>query len=94
VGARDAAQQSELVEVAPGATGLGQSGGDGREPGSTTRTLETVEVGEAATSVRDAGQADVEETRNVGETLRDARREGEVLPGLRMEWEELPQQPP
>jgi hypothetical protein len=33
------------------------------------RTLEIVEASEAATSARDAGKADVKETRNVGETL-------------------------
>jgi hypothetical protein len=32
------------------------------------RAQETIEAGEAATSARDAGQADVEETRNMGET--------------------------
>jgi hypothetical protein len=49
------------------------------------RTLETVKVVGAVTSARDAGQADVEETRNVGETPRDAGREGDVLSGLWME---------
>jgi cytochrome c len=68
----DAAPRSEPVEVAPGAIGLSQSEGDGQEPGSTTRTRETVEAGKAATSARDVGQTDVEETRNVVETLRDA----------------------
>jgi hypothetical protein len=44
---------------------------------STTRTLETVEAGKAATSARDAGQADVEETRNVVETPQDVGKEEE-----------------
>jgi hypothetical protein len=57
------------------------------------RTLETVEAIEAATSARDARLPDVEETRNAGETPRDAGKEGEVLPGLRIEQEEPPQQP-
>jgi hypothetical protein len=61
--------------------------------GSTTRTLETVEAAEAATSTRDAGQVDMEETRNMGETPRDAGRKGEVLRRLRTELEEPPQQP-
>jgi hypothetical protein len=58
------------------------------------RTLDTVEAGEAAAFAHDTGQADAEETRNMGETLRDAGREGEVLPGLQTEREEPPQQPP
>jgi hypothetical protein len=58
-----------LVEVTPGAIGLGWFGGDGLEPGSTMRTLEIVKAVEATTSARDAKQADVEETRNMGETL-------------------------
>jgi hypothetical protein len=92
VGAEGTAQQSKLVEVALDATRLGRSGGDGLEPGSTMRTLETVEAAEAATSARDVGQENVEETRNMGETPRDARREGEALPGLRTAREEPPQQ--
>jgi ubiquitin len=66
VGAEEAARQPELVEAAPNATGLGRSRGDGHEPGLTVRTLETVEATEAATSAHDAGQADVEGTRNEG----------------------------
>jgi hypothetical protein len=94
VGAEDAAQRSESVQAAPDATEPGRSGGDGHEPGSPMKTLETVEAAEAATSARDAGQADVEGTRNAGETLRDAGKEGKALPGLRVEQEEPPQQPP
>jgi hypothetical protein len=45
------------------------------------RAGEDVGAGEAATSTRDAGQADVVETRNVEETPRDAGRE-EELPEL------------
>jgi hypothetical protein len=77
----EAARRPELAEAAPDATGLGRSGGDGRGPGSTVRTLETVEATEAATSAQDAGQADVEGTRNAGEAPRDAGKEGEVLSG-------------
>jgi hypothetical protein len=57
------------------------------------RTLESVEAAEAATSTCDTRQADVEETRNVGETPRDAGKEEEALLVLRVEWEEPPQQP-
>jgi hypothetical protein len=39
------------------------------------RTLEIIEATEAATSAHDAEQADVEETRNMGETPRNAGRE-------------------
>jgi hypothetical protein len=76
-GLGDAAQQPESVEAAPGATKLDRSGGDGQEPGSTTRTLEAIEAGEAATSTRDAGHTDVEQTRNVVETPWDAGKEEE-----------------
>jgi hypothetical protein len=68
VEAGDATQQYESVEAAPGATELGRSRGDGQELGSTLRTLEIIETEEATTSARDAGQADAEDTRNVGET--------------------------
>jgi hypothetical protein len=54
------------------------------------RTVESVEAAEAATSARDTRQADVEETRNVGETPRDAGKEEEVLLGLRAKREEPP----
>jgi hypothetical protein len=53
VGAREAARRPELVEAGPDATELCQSREDGREPRSNVRTLEIVEVIEAATSVRD-----------------------------------------
>jgi hypothetical protein len=49
------------------------------------RTLESVEAAEAATSACDTGQADVEETRNVGETPRDVGKEEEALLVLRVE---------
>jgi hypothetical protein len=85
--AEDSTQQSELVESSLGTTGLGRFRGDGQEPGSTTRTLETIKGGDAATSTHDAGLADVEETREVMETPRDAGREEELLE-LWMKWEE------
>jgi hypothetical protein len=94
VGAGGAAQRFESIEVAPDATRLGRSGGEGRKPGSPMRTLEAVEAMKAATSAHDVGQADVGETRNAGELPRGAGKEGEVLPGPRAEREELPQQPP
>jgi hypothetical protein len=78
VGAGEAARRPELVEVAPGASGLGQSGDDGREPRPATRILEAVEAREVATSAHDAGQVDVVETRNVEETPRDVGQEEEL----------------
>jgi hypothetical protein len=51
------------------------------------RTLESVKAGEAATSARDVGQADVEETRSMAEILQDAGKKEEV-PELRVEREE------
>jgi hypothetical protein len=66
---------------------------DEQEPESTTRTLESVEAGEAVTSARDAGQADVEETRSMVETLQDAGKEEDDLSKLQEEREE-PQQHP
>jgi hypothetical protein len=56
----DAAQEPEPVETALGYARLDVPGIGGPEPGSTTRTLETVEAGKAETSVRDARRADVE----------------------------------
>jgi hypothetical protein len=58
------------------------------------RTLETVEAIEAATSVRDARQANVGEIRNAGEAPRDVGKEREVLPGLQTGREEPPCQLP
>jgi hypothetical protein len=83
----DASQQPEQVEAALGATRLDRSRGDGQELGSTMRTPKTVEAGKAATSARDAGQADMEETRNVVEASQDAGKE-EELPKLHTEQEE------
>jgi hypothetical protein len=81
VGAEEAARRPELVKAAPDATGLGQSGGDDSELGSTVRTLETVEAIEAATAAHNAGKANVGETRNAGKAPQDAGKEGEVLLG-------------
>jgi hypothetical protein len=94
VGAEEAARRPELVEVAPDATGLGQSGGDDSKPGSTMRTLETVEAIEAATAAHNARKVDVGETRNAGKAPQDAGKEGEVLPGPQTGREEPPCQPP
>jgi bifunctional ADP-heptose synthase (sugar kinase/adenylyltransferase) len=91
VGAGDAAQPPEWVEAAPGATGLDWSGGDGQEPGLTIGTLEAVEVVEAATSARGAGQAVVAKIRDAVETPQDVREE-EKQPELQMEREEPQQQ--
>jgi hypothetical protein len=59
----------------------------GPEPGSTTRTLETVEAGKAKTSVRDARRADVEKIKEVVEAPPDAGKE-EEHPELQLEREE------
>jgi hypothetical protein len=55
------------------------------------RTPKTVEAGKATTSACDAGQADMEETRNVVESPQDAGKE-EELPKLHTKREELQQQ--
>jgi hypothetical protein len=47
----------------------------GSEPGSTPTTQAIVEAAEAETSIRDAGRADVEESREVVEALPDAGKE-------------------
>jgi hypothetical protein len=91
VGAGDVAQQPERVEATSGATGLDRSRGDGQEPRLTTRTLETIKAGKAATSAHDAGQADVEETRDMVETPQNAGKK-EEQPELQVEWEEPQQQ--
>jgi hypothetical protein len=85
--AGDAVQPSEWVEVAPGASELDRSRGDGQELGSTTRTLEAVEVVEAATSAHGIGQANFEEARVVVETPQDMGEE-EKQPKLQTEREE------
>jgi hypothetical protein len=92
VGARDAVEQPERVEAALGITRLDRSRDDRKEPGLTTRTLESIEADEAATSARDVGQANVEETRSMVETLQDAGKEEELLE-LQSEREEPQQQP-
>jgi hypothetical protein len=78
VRAGEVARWPKLVEAAPGASRLGQSGGNGRELGPATRIPEAVEAREVATSARDVGQADVVETRNVEETPQDAGQEKEL----------------
>jgi hypothetical protein len=52
-GVGDAARGLEQVEVAPGSTRLGGSGSGGLEPGSTTRTPESVKADKAETSICD-----------------------------------------
>jgi hypothetical protein len=53
----------------------------------TTRILATVEAGKAKTSVRDAGRADVEKTKEVVEAPPDVGKEAEQ-PELHPEREE------
>jgi hypothetical protein len=57
------------------------------------RTLETVKAGEATTSTRDAGQADVEEMRSMVETPQDIGKDEKELLELQVEREEPQQQP-
>jgi hypothetical protein len=75
----DAAGEPELVEAAPGCTRLDMLGVGGPEPGLTTRTLATIKAGKAETSILDAGQADVEKTKEVVEAPPDAGKEEEQL---------------
>jgi hypothetical protein len=53
--AGDATREPEPVEAALGGARLNVPGVGGPELGSTTRTLATIEVGKAETSVRDMG---------------------------------------
>jgi hypothetical protein len=85
-------REPEPVEVAPGGARLDVPGVGGLEPRSTMRTLVTVEAGEAKTSVRDAGRADVEESREVVEAPPDAEKEAEQ-PELQPALEEPRLQP-
>jgi hypothetical protein len=55
------------VEAVPGDAGLELPGTGRSEPRSTVTTQVTVEAAEAATSVRDAGRADVERVKEVVE---------------------------
>jgi hypothetical protein len=88
----DATREPEPVEAASGCARLNVPSIGGPEPGSTTRTLETVEAGKAVTFVRDARWADVEKIKEVVEALLDARKE-EEQPELQPEWEESRPQP-
>jgi hypothetical protein len=74
-GIGDAAREPEQVEAALGTARLDKSGSVGLEPGSTKGTLEVIEPGKARTSARYVGQVDVKETKDVVETLQDARKE-------------------
>jgi hypothetical protein len=51
----------------------------GSEPGSTATTQATVEAAEAKTSIRDAGRANVEKSREVVEALPEAGKEAAQL---------------
>jgi hypothetical protein len=83
----DAAREPEPVEAALGYANLDMPGIGGLEPGSTTRTLETIKAGKAETSIRDARRMDVEKIKEVVEALPDAGKE-EEQPELQLEWEE------
>jgi hypothetical protein len=88
----DAAQEPEPVKAAPGCARLDVPGIGGLEPGSTTRTLETVEAGKAETSIRDARRADVEKIKEMVEAPPDVGKE-EVQPKLQPERAEPRPQP-
>jgi hypothetical protein len=60
-------REPEPVEAAPSGAELDMPGVGGPEPRSTATTQATVEVIEAKTFVRDAGRADVKESREVVE---------------------------
>jgi hypothetical protein len=61
--------------VAPGGARLDVPGVGGSNPGSTAMTQATVKDAQAKTSIRDAGQADVEESREVVEAPLEAGKE-------------------
>jgi hypothetical protein len=73
----DVVRETEPVEAASGGARLDVPGVGGPEPGSTTRTQATIEAGEAETSIRDVGRADVEKSREVVEAPSDVRKEAE-----------------
>jgi hypothetical protein len=83
----DTAREPEPVEAALGCARLDVPGIGGPEPGSTMRTLETVEAGMAKTSIHDARRADVEKIKEVVEAPLDAGKEEEQLE-LQLEREE------
>jgi hypothetical protein len=91
-GVGDAVREPGPVEAAPGSARLDVPGVGGPESGSTTRTLVTVEAGKAKTSIRDAGRADVEKSREVVEAPPDVGKEAEQ-PELQPEREEPRPQP-
>jgi hypothetical protein len=73
----EAARGPEQVEAAPSGTRHDRPRSGGPEPGSTTRTPETVEAGRAETSIRDARQTDVKKMKEVVKAPQDAGKEEE-----------------
>jgi hypothetical protein len=71
----DATWEPEPVEAVPGGDRLEVLGVGGSEPGSTAMTQATVKATEAERSVRNAGRADVKESREVVEALPEAGKE-------------------
>jgi hypothetical protein len=69
------ARGSGPAEAVPGDAGLEVPGTGGSEPRSTATTQATVEAIEADTSVRDAGQADAEKSKEVVEVPPEAGQE-------------------
>jgi hypothetical protein len=68
----DATREPEPIDAAPGGARLEAHSIGGSEPGSTQAIIEAVE---AETSIRDAGRADVEESREVVDAPPDAGKE-------------------
>jgi hypothetical protein len=71
----DATWEPEPVEAVPGGARLEVLNISRSEPGSTVTTHATIEAAEAETSIRDAGRADVEKSREVVEAPPEAGKE-------------------
>jgi hypothetical protein len=86
-GLGDATWEPEPIEATPGGARLDVPGVGGLEPRSIVMTQATVEAVEAKTFIRDAGRADVEESREVVDASPDAGKEAEQ-PESQPVWEE------
>jgi hypothetical protein len=74
-GPGDAAREPEPVESVLGGARLKVPGAGRSKPGSTAMTQATVEAAKTETSVRDAGRAEVEKSREVVEAPPEAVQE-------------------
>jgi hypothetical protein len=91
-GVSEAARGPKQVEAALSGTRHDGPGSGGPEPGSTTRTPETVEAGRAETSVHDARQMDVKKMKEVVEAPQDVGKQ-EEQPEQQTKREEPQRQP-